>query len=381
MIETSIIIRTKNEEKWLAHCLNILKNQNYKKFEIIIVDNKSTDKTLEIAENYKIKKIFSIDKFKPGMALNIGIKKSIGKYIVCLSAHCIPTNNSWLKNILSGFNSKKIAAIYGRQIPLKYTNNADKRDLMNVFGLEKKIQKKDYFFHNANSAIRKSVWMENHFDEKVNHIVDRIWAKKIISKKFQIIYEPKASVYHHHGLNHNNNNKRLEGLVKILDNINTKYKVPNFLSQNNIDIFAIIPIQNSVQMNQNKLKSLNNLIKETKKSKYIKGIFVLSDKNLKLNNIDYILRKKTLNSRISLRNLMKLSLNEIEDKGYKPYALIYLNLNYINRPSKIINKVINEFLINGLDTAFPGLEEYGDIWYLNKKMNTQTLPQKCYLVN
>ena len=75
MIETSIIIRTKNEEKWLSHCLNILKNQNYKKFEIIIVDNKSTDKTLQIAKNYKIKKIYSIDKFKPGKALNIGIKK------------------------------------------------------------------------------------------------------------------------------------------------------------------------------------------------------------------------------------------------------------------------------------------------------------------
>ena len=47
----SIIIRTKNEEKWISLCLNALSKQSYKNFEIIIVDNYSKDKTIQ-----KIKK-------------------------------------------------------------------------------------------------------------------------------------------------------------------------------------------------------------------------------------------------------------------------------------------------------------------------------------
>ena len=53
----SIIIRTKNEEKWIESCLRSVFNQNYKNFEVILVDNKSADNTVKIAKKYKIKVI------------------------------------------------------------------------------------------------------------------------------------------------------------------------------------------------------------------------------------------------------------------------------------------------------------------------------------
>ena len=46
----SIVIRTKNEEKWIESCLKSVFNQNYKNFEVILVDNKSTDNTVKIAK-------------------------------------------------------------------------------------------------------------------------------------------------------------------------------------------------------------------------------------------------------------------------------------------------------------------------------------------
>ena len=52
----SIIIRTKNEEKWIASCLRSIFDQKYKKFEIIIVDNYSTDNTIKIINKFNIKK-------------------------------------------------------------------------------------------------------------------------------------------------------------------------------------------------------------------------------------------------------------------------------------------------------------------------------------
>ena len=50
--KASIIIRTHNEEDWIGHCLDAVRNQTYKNIEIIIVDNKSTDNTLKIAKTF-----------------------------------------------------------------------------------------------------------------------------------------------------------------------------------------------------------------------------------------------------------------------------------------------------------------------------------------
>ena len=82
--------------------------QTFKNFEIILVDNFSTDNTVKKAKQLGVRKIIKIQKYLPGKALNAGIKKSLGDYIVCLSAHCIPKNNEWLKKLLKILKMKKL---------------------------------------------------------------------------------------------------------------------------------------------------------------------------------------------------------------------------------------------------------------------------------
>ena len=96
----SIIIRTKNEERWIGQCLDAISKQTYKNFEIILVDNLSHDKTVDKAKHYNVKKIIKIKNFLPGKAINMGAKVSKGKFIVCLSAHCIPKNSKWLEKLV-----------------------------------------------------------------------------------------------------------------------------------------------------------------------------------------------------------------------------------------------------------------------------------------
>ena len=153
----SIIIRTKNEEEWLRHTLISLQQQSFKDFEIIIVDNCSDDLTIKICRDFKIKKILKIQEYIPGKSINVGVKKAVGDIIVLLSAHCVPTNKNWLKNLIAPLANKEIVACYGRQSPTSTSKNSDIRDLLITFGLDKKIQIKDPFFHNANSAIRKNI--------------------------------------------------------------------------------------------------------------------------------------------------------------------------------------------------------------------------------
>ena len=75
---TSIIIRTKNEEKWIDICLQKIFMQKKILFEVIIIDNCSSDKTVDKAKRYPIK-LFKIKKFYPGKAINLGVSKSKGK--------------------------------------------------------------------------------------------------------------------------------------------------------------------------------------------------------------------------------------------------------------------------------------------------------------
>ena len=53
----SIIIRGKNEEDWLGLCLKSINHQSYKNFEVIYVDNNSSDASVKIAKEHKVMKI------------------------------------------------------------------------------------------------------------------------------------------------------------------------------------------------------------------------------------------------------------------------------------------------------------------------------------
>jgi rhamnosyltransferase len=97
------------------------------------------------------------------------------------------------------------------------SNAFDKRDLWTTFGLERRIQRKDFFFHNANSMIQKRVWEEIPFDEEISGVEDRDWAKKVLGMGYAIIYEPSASVYHYHGIHQGRNVERAERVARVID--------------------------------------------------------------------------------------------------------------------------------------------------------------------
>ena len=214
----SIIIRTRNEERWITPCFEALFNQSFQNFEIVVVDNESTDKTLDKIRQFSVEKILTISDYLPGKALNLGIEEAVGCYIVCLSAHCIPVNSEWLETLTKTLvGGEQYAGVYGRQEPMSFTPPADRRDLMLVFGLDRKIQRKDSFFHNANSIIRRACWEKVHFDQKITNIEDRIWAQEMLNLGYQIIYEPEASVYHYHGIHQDRNEERMLNVASIIE--------------------------------------------------------------------------------------------------------------------------------------------------------------------
>ena len=83
----SIIIPVYNSEKYISRCLDSILRQSYKKFEIIIIDDGSTDNSYKIMENYYKKypekiRIFTQKNFGVAVTRNKGIKVSTGEYIM-----------------------------------------------------------------------------------------------------------------------------------------------------------------------------------------------------------------------------------------------------------------------------------------------------------
>jgi glycosyltransferase involved in cell wall biosynthesis len=217
----SVIIRTKNEEAWIGRCLASVVVQNHPDFEIIVVDNESTDHTLDIVSKYNCKLVTIRDEdFTFGKSLNWGIRASSGDYLAILSGHCIPANDRWLLTLRAAFCQENVVGVYGRQVPLPDTTPDDKRDLWTTFGIERRVQSKDFFFHNANSMIRRGAWEETPFDEKIAGVEDREWARQVLMRGAQIVYEPTACVYHYHGIHHGRNLERSIRVARVIELIN-----------------------------------------------------------------------------------------------------------------------------------------------------------------
>lgn len=241
-LEISVVIRTKNEAGWLRRSLWALLNQQRPPREIIVVDNDSSDESAAVARQFECRVLtMRDDEFSFGRALNRGIDAARCPWVVNLSAHCIPVHDRWLESFAceraTGYGRLPfVAAAYGRQEPMPDTSHFDKRDLWTTFGAERRMQHgQDYFFHNANSMICKAVWQRIPFDEQLNGVEDRDWAKKVLAEGHQIVYTPLASVYHYHGIHQGRDERRAQRVARVIELIHERPHVPTAASVSSLE--------------------------------------------------------------------------------------------------------------------------------------------------
>jgi len=200
-IDVSVLIRTKNEERFIGETLDVLYSQTHRNLEVIIVDSGSTDRTLEIARKYPVR-IYEIkpEDFTWGYSLNYGFKRANGKYVINLSAHALPLSNDWVETLIANFSAEDVAAVMSRNLPCPDCNPFDRRGLLKKYNIPKQEIKggAPYIFANYSSAIRKSAWEKVHYDEALTYAEDHDWAIKVGGLGYKIIYEPAAETYHSH---------------------------------------------------------------------------------------------------------------------------------------------------------------------------------------
>jgi glycosyltransferase involved in cell wall biosynthesis len=201
MLNVSVVVCVYNRADRIAQCLNSILYQNFDSFELIVIDDGSSDKTKEILEKFspqkKVRIITNKKNFGLMVSRNIGIKQALGKFIVFTDSDCI-AEKDWLANLITPFNADANIMIVGGQIldpPVKnYYDIVDKgiyyisdksRYVKNIFG--------------GNMAFRREFLQDSKFDETLKYGGDEydlcLQGMKIGKK---IFYQHSAKVVHLH---------------------------------------------------------------------------------------------------------------------------------------------------------------------------------------
>ncbi len=183
----SVIIRNRNEAKYLRQVLPALSAQRGARAEIILVDNASSDDSVEIAKSHGATIVHLPDgEFTYGRALNLGLRAATAEICVILSAHSLPAGKSFLKACAGALSDPEIAGarcVYAGKSSdmLRWI---DPELLDGSATLQEIISKGPLA---SGCVIRRSVWLKIPFDEEVIAAEDKLWAAAALKAGYKIL--------------------------------------------------------------------------------------------------------------------------------------------------------------------------------------------------
>lgn len=190
----SVLIRNLNEARYLEQTLLALQQQKTNfEYEVIIIDNESEDNSVEIAQRMGCK-VFTLkrNKFTFGHAMNYGISKCSGEIILTLSAHVILLNEFFLEKIPAYFKDDSVAAtrFVLATVPAKIAESIQHGTQKLEFKSDKDFAEKNWnnFIVNHCSALRRSCWEIQNFNEKIFSSEDKLWSLDILKKNYSLLY-------------------------------------------------------------------------------------------------------------------------------------------------------------------------------------------------
>jgi glycosyltransferase involved in cell wall biosynthesis len=114
-MKISVVIPAYNEEKYIATTLDAVLAQDYPDFEVIVVNNNSSDNTAQVIAAYEHDaRIRIVNEAQQGLlfARNAGLAAATGEVLAQLDADCIPSTH-WLSDAAAYFNDAKVVGVTG----------------------------------------------------------------------------------------------------------------------------------------------------------------------------------------------------------------------------------------------------------------------------
>ena len=225
----SVVVPTYNRKKLLSVAINSILNQTYKHFEIIIVDDCSTDGTKDFVLSYeddRIKYFRNNTNIYAAESRNVGIKKSNGDFIAFLD-----DDDEWLPNKLEKqirlFDNSKVGLVYSSiELFFKKTNIVYNTRPLLRGEVYKNLLIKNYVGATPSAMIRK---------EALNDILDYKYFDSIfpareeydlwirISKNWEIDYVKDSLVRQYYRNDLKRISTNIDNYINAVNLLNIKY--------------------------------------------------------------------------------------------------------------------------------------------------------------
>ncbi len=204
MTRSSILIKANDQHRYLKQTFPVIASQTEQDFEVILLYSGTNEATTEMATQmgFRVMDVASSEFSHPG-TLNAGARVARGEFIVILSADAVPVGEQWLANLLRPFDDPIVAGVYGRHVPRSETppHILDRLRFYIRYNDTPRYQvgNRNNLFSNACSALRRCLWAEHNFDERLKAMEDYEWGRWAQKQGYAIVYEPSAEIEHNHG--------------------------------------------------------------------------------------------------------------------------------------------------------------------------------------
>lgn len=217
-LSISAVICTYNREDYLRGALDSLINQDLANYEIVVVDNASTDGTAEIVKSYsdnpQVKYVYE-PKLGLSVARNTGVVNSTGDIVVYLDDDAVAPSH-WLQTLLTVFENDPEVVIAGGKVklilPEPYTDlpewiSEQMAGALGVYDLGNEmipINDASFTPRGLNYGFRRSFWQEVggfdvKFDRVGNNLLsngDLVFTELALKMHRKVMYIPTAEVGH-----------------------------------------------------------------------------------------------------------------------------------------------------------------------------------------
>ena len=203
-MDVSLYIPCYNTAAFLDKVIPAVMAQTYPIKEVLIIDDGSTDGTLEIAGRYINKTTYPLRIVRHGHnrglsgARNTGFKEAHTEYVASLDGDCVPEPD-WLEKLMRNFTDEKVAGVGGMLIETAIYTVADKwrkAHMSQDWGATRTINPQFLFGH-SNVFKASAVKETGYYDERFRtNAEDYHMSLALYKAGYTLIYEPQAVTRH-----------------------------------------------------------------------------------------------------------------------------------------------------------------------------------------
>ena len=214
----SIIMRSYNEAWALQGTLPALTAQDYKNWELIVIDSGSTDGSQELIRAAQPAHFVQITpkEYNPSRVMNQGMRLAQSDFGIFLNADATPQGANWLRPLVAALQNPNTAACFGRQIPRPDCQAVFANDYDRCFGPNRESVRWEHFFSMVSSGLRKDVWSVRGFREDLQYAEDDEYTRWCKAQGHAIEYVAESIVMHSHNYTAEQSYKRSFGDARAI---------------------------------------------------------------------------------------------------------------------------------------------------------------------